>query len=115
MVKTITVIVSPTADNPGRFDASLDGRYLVTSSSPFIDACRILIEQGADPDAQAVMRHAGSDVDAMHGRLGNVAGTGVRGTRITRAAEASPAPHRRLAPPQGNRCCRTLKPNRCTR
>jgi hypothetical protein len=55
-----------------------------------------LIARGADPETKAVMRHRGSDYDAIWGRLGDVAGTGVRGTRITRAPGRAAAPPMRL-------------------
>ena len=74
--------------------------------SPFIDTCRILIERGADPETPVIMRHSTSDFEAMYGRLGGVAGAGVRGTRITRAAGRAVAPPMR---PIESGVCRGLK------
>src|SRR6476660_9254725 len=70
MTEILNIIVSPAAGSPGKFDAHLDGgRYLVTSTSPLIDACRILIEHGCDPETKVAMRHLGRDYDAIWGRV----------------------------------------------
>ncbi len=90
----IIITVRPAAGKAGQqFDAHADGRYLCTSTSPFTAACRILIAQGADPDAVAIMRHAGSNDDALRGRLGAVAAP---------TAQATP-PRRRTAKPNPSR------------
>ena len=69
------IIVTPTSRRPGRYDARLDdGRVLVTASKqPFVDAARRLIDFGYDPTTVLVMRHAGSDTDALIGRIGAAA------------------------------------------
>jgi hypothetical protein len=54
-----------------RFDAFLGDRLLVAASRiPFFDACRALLELGADPGQLAIMRHAGSAADSLRGRIG---------------------------------------------
>ena len=106
----IVIIVSPVGSS--RFDAFIDDAYVLTSTSPFIDVARILIERGADPDTPAVMRHRGSDYDAVWGKLGNVAGIGVRGNRITGSAGRAAAPYVRSVASQANPCCQTLKSRR---
>jgi hypothetical protein len=70
----IVIVVRATADKCGKFDAFHEGRYLCTSTSPFIAAARILITHGYDPESIAIMRHDGVDADALTGRLGTVAG-----------------------------------------
>jgi hypothetical protein len=68
------IVVEP-VDRHGRFAARLDGRVLVNSSrTPFLDAARRLIAEGADPSGIIIMRHRGSDVDALRARLGVAAG-----------------------------------------
>jgi len=42
-----------------------EGHRLTTSRAAFYDAARKLIEQGHDPQALLIMRHAGSDVDCL--------------------------------------------------
>jgi len=57
------------------FDARLDGRLLVSrSTQPLFDACRALIAEGVDPATPIVMRHAGSDTDALRATVGAAAG-----------------------------------------
>jgi len=67
------IIVVNERDRSGIYDAFYQGRYLCSSTVPFIDSCRALVAQGLDPKLPAVMRRVGSDVDALRGRLGAVA------------------------------------------
>jgi hypothetical protein len=53
------------------------------------------------------MRHVGRDYDAVTGRLGTIAGTGVRGDQETRAAEPLAPPYTRFKRP---RWAQTPKP-----
>jgi hypothetical protein len=50
--------------------ARLDDRLLCTSRQPFLDAARVLVSEGLDPDAVLSVRHAGSAVVALSARLG---------------------------------------------
>jgi len=43
-------------ENTGQFDAYVDGRLLLTSKQPFLDASKELIAQGYDPQDRLVMR-----------------------------------------------------------
>jgi hypothetical protein len=61
------LIVEPVGRD--RFAARLDGRLLATSRTPFCDAARALIAEGADPSTILIMRHAGSEIDALRARL----------------------------------------------
>jgi hypothetical protein len=65
--------------SPGLFSASVNGDLLILSSrQPFLDACRQLLESGADPNSWVVMRHAGSDTDALRSKIGIAAMLSVR-------------------------------------
>lgn len=57
---------------PGRFDAYLGDRLLVERSrTPFLDSARALIaHELADPADLLVMRHAGSETDALKASVG---------------------------------------------
>jgi hypothetical protein len=48
-------------------------RILCVSEQPFVDAARVLVAEGRDPDATLTMRHRGSDAVALKGRLGSAA------------------------------------------
>ena len=99
MTEVLHIIVAPAGG--GRLDAFIDGRYQLTSTSPLIDRCRILIERGIDPETPVAMRHAGSDYDAVWGRVGAIAGLGVRGTRTTRTPGPAARPYSDLIAQQG--------------
>src|SRR5256885_1365763 len=65
----LLIVVEPVGRD--RFSARLDGRLLLQSSRmPFLDAARALIAEGINPSTVLVMRHAGSEVDALRARLG---------------------------------------------
>ena len=74
---TIEIAPLPPAPYPkkwaGLFDARLGGRLLCTSRQPFLAAARVLVSEGHDPDTVLVMRHAGSQVDALKAKLGAAA------------------------------------------
>src|SRR5262252_8976449 len=72
MAEDITIVVSE-VDNAGRFSAHVDGRYILTSPSPFCDAARALVAQGADPQSILTMKHAGSETVALSAILGDAA------------------------------------------
>ena len=60
----IIIVVAPVGR--GRFRASFGGRVLVeTSSTPFLDAARVLAGEGVDPATKIAMRHEGKDYDAL--------------------------------------------------
>lgn len=68
---TITVIVKPSG--AATFEASVDDEVLGVSESPFVMAGRILAERGADPKTRIVMRHLGTDHDALISTVGTLA------------------------------------------
>ena len=56
---------------PGHFSAEVNGQPVVVSSrQPLLDAARVLIALGADTNSWIVMRHRGSDVDALRTKIG---------------------------------------------
>lgn len=69
-MKLLTLIVTPSSAN--KFEARFEGQtqILCTSRQPFLDAARALLDQGYDPDNILLMRHEGSDVDSLRGKLG---------------------------------------------
>jgi hypothetical protein len=69
----ITITVSPMRKYPGKFEARCDGRLLCGSHQPFVDAARVLVAEGRDPNELLVMRHEGSAIDALTARLGAAA------------------------------------------
>ena len=72
-MRKIVIIVEPVAGRPGYFAAALDGVGLCISREPLLSAARELIRRGVSPDTILAMRHAGSDHDALRGRLGALA------------------------------------------
>jgi hypothetical protein len=63
-VDPVVILVAPVGR--GRFGASSGGRVLVESSTaPFLDAARVLADEGVDPATRIVMRHEGKDYDAQ--------------------------------------------------
>ena len=104
MNEVITVVATPASS--GRFDAHIDGRYILTSPSPLLDVARILIERGTDPESRIVMRHAGTDYDAAWGRLGDLASV-----RVSSAGDGRPVFRREaVAAPPPVRLKRTCRP-----
>jgi DNA-binding LacI/PurR family transcriptional regulator len=83
--ETMEVIVVVAPIGPGMFQATVDGCTIVDSSAtPFIHACRHLIDRGHDPAAVAIMRHAGSQADALRSAVGAAAGLDVVNRRFVR-------------------------------
>jgi hypothetical protein len=78
----IVLTVSERESRNGIFDVHIEQRYLLSSGSPFIDACRHLLVRGHDPNASIVMRHAGSTDDALRGILANVANVEIAGNGV---------------------------------
>jgi hypothetical protein len=70
----ITIIVDE-IERKGRFSAELpDGTVLAASSrQPLLDAARVLLRQGYDPNQRLAMKRRGSDTVALSGVLGKLA------------------------------------------
>ena len=64
--------------HPNAFEARLAGELLCVSETPLLDGARALLARGlALPNDTIVMRHAGSDVDALRARVGTAAGLAI--------------------------------------
>jgi hypothetical protein len=63
------IIVAPIAARPGYFAATCNGRQLCRNRQPLLDGARALLEAGYSADAAVVMRHAGSQVDALRSTI----------------------------------------------
>jgi hypothetical protein len=86
----LLLIVSPVFEADGRrassgrgllFDARLEGeeRVLVRRThQPLLDACRVLVAEGVDPKTRIVMRHVGSQTDALITKVGAAAKLSVK-------------------------------------
>jgi hypothetical protein len=61
---------------PSKFDARIDERLIVEQSrTPFVDGARALLKDNiASPGDLLIMRHAGSNVDALRASVGIAAG-----------------------------------------
>jgi hypothetical protein len=80
----VVLVVSPSLNVDGRkaystrgqlFDGKVDGRFVVErSTTPFCDAARVLLAEGADPATRFIMRHEGSPHDALRSTVGAAAG-----------------------------------------
>ena len=92
-------LIEVTPTSPGCFSASVNGDILVISSrQPLLDACRRLLEAGADPNSWVVMRHAGSEVETLRGKIGILAKLAVEdrpsGGKPPRFVRHRPMPNR---------------------
>jgi hypothetical protein len=98
------VVVSPTG-RACSFSAHDEcGRILVESSrQPLLDACRALIAEGADPNAWVIMRHQGSDVDALRSKVGLAARLTVMGTSFVPLEDDEKEPPRLMPAPHSAR------------
>ena len=71
----MTLTITTSYAGRGRWAAFCGGRYLCHATEPFLSGARVLLAQGADPDALVTMRHEGTDHDSFRPmRLGRVAG-----------------------------------------
>src|SRR5262245_48510829 len=67
-------LIEVTPTTPGCFSAAINGEMLIISSrQPLLDACRRLLDAGVDPNSWVVMRHAGSEVEGLRGKIGILA------------------------------------------
>jgi hypothetical protein len=67
------VIVVSSTKSAGHFQAKLqhtDEVLVQNSRQPFVDAARVLVEKGYDPNVLLVMKHEGSDIVALRAPLG---------------------------------------------
>ena len=74
-LRPLTINIRPAFDGqgmrrPGLFLADLDGRQLCNSRQPLLDASRVLLAEGVNPETPIASRHAGSGFDAMTSTVG---------------------------------------------
>ena len=95
MTLTVTTKVMGVTKTRGQvFDAFVEGRKIVSrSTTPFLDACRQLMAEGADPKAKVVMRHEGADHDALRSTIGYAATLTVWDDRVGKPVFAKWAPY----------------------
>ena len=67
----IYLTVSPT--RAGMFEGRIDDRLICISRQPLLDAARVVLAEGFDPNTYLVMRHAGSPDDSLSARIGSAA------------------------------------------
>ncbi len=94
-MSTKIMIVIPAGG--GRYDAMCDGNLIVANRrEPLFAAARVMLAKGEPPDTVLVMRHAGSAIDSMSGKVGKLAKLGVRergnGHRIVRFQDVTEPP-----------------------
>jgi hypothetical protein len=70
---TTTIIVAPIAGRAGYYTARCDGRLLCRSRQPLLDGARELLASGFSAEAAIVMRHAGSQIEALRSTVGAAA------------------------------------------
>jgi len=95
----VTIIVEEKKPRHGRFVTMLaDGSVILPSSrQPLLDAARVLLALGCDPEQRLVMRHQGSSINAMSGKIGELAKLTVRETDTE-------GPHFRALPTVRRQC-----------
>jgi hypothetical protein len=68
------VVITAVPLGDSRFEARCDGQLIVARTrEPFLDGARALLAAGYHPDTIVIMRHAGSEVDALIARIGTAA------------------------------------------
>ena len=97
------------AKHADKFDAYVDGHYIVTSREPLLDGARELLRRGYDPDTLVTTRHDGKAFYSFEpAPLGRLAGLTIEeseesgptgrvnespaGPSTTKAPEANPLP-----------------------
>jgi hypothetical protein len=68
----LAIVVAPAS--AGKFTARLDGRELCCSTKPFLDAARVLLAEGVDPDTVIQMVHLGNNTLSLRSTVGAAAG-----------------------------------------
>ncbi len=68
------ILITAVALGGSRFEAWCDDQLIVACTrEPLLDGARALLGAGYHPDTIAVMRHAGSEIDALTARIGTAA------------------------------------------
>ena len=69
----IAITIHPAVDRAGKYEARHEGRVLCLSTAPFVDAARVLVARGHDPDESMAMFRAGKSESDLTARLGYAA------------------------------------------
>src|SRR5689334_18663423 len=70
----MTVVVVKEIANPARYEARVAGRLVVrNSSTPFLDAARVLLGEGCANDSGIVMRRSPDGMDCLISTVGMAA------------------------------------------
>ena len=76
----------------GSWSASIDGRVVCPSvRSPFVAAAKALLAEGHAPETEIAMKHEGSTIVAMRGKIG----------ALSALADEAATPGRHIAAPNG--------------
>lgn len=72
------------ATSGGQYRATLqwDASLLCVSRVPFLDAARVLLGRGYDPQTKLIMRHEGSGTDCLHATIAAAAAMTVEETKF---------------------------------
>ena len=74
MSQKLIITVGPAPNHPGKFEAYLGDRQLVSHSyMPLLGSARVLLAEGYDPGAPLVMRHSRSTTDCLTTTVGYAA------------------------------------------
>jgi hypothetical protein len=77
--KTIVLVIAERDRRDGRYNAWHNGELVIDGvKEPFLEAARVLLAQGLDPDARYVMRRSLDGPDALISTLGKAAKLVVR-------------------------------------
>ena len=69
----ILITVAPVGYR-GSWSVSIDDRLICPSVRwPFVSAAKALLAEGHAPDTEIAMKHEGSTIVAMHGKIGTLA------------------------------------------
>jgi hypothetical protein len=78
----LVIMVSPRArkpdQEPGYYEAEFEGRPLCTSTQPFLDGARKLLEMGYPPESEVVMQHRGAAEWSLKSTVGFAAKLTIR-------------------------------------
>lgn len=73
-MNTIVLVIAERARRDGKYSAWHDGELILDGAKePFLDAARVLLARGFDPEARYVMRRSADSPDALVSTLGKAA------------------------------------------
>lgn len=69
----ITITIAENPERHATFNVSIGETFLCSSRQPLLDAARILLAQGANPNELIAMKHAGKNHTALQARIATAA------------------------------------------